>query len=156
MKPDHTQTALFHFAFMMLFIIGSYVPVFAGEPIRSDSTISGKTDLEKKSDTTSIYTPESDIDKEYYLKANDAIYYLYLGQKAFGTQEYRNTLLYAGKSLNIETSAEALGLLGSAHYFLGDTEKAKLNWQKAIELEKKIPVPEYIVPLVANVNQSSQ
>lgn len=150
MVPYRLRTAMFRTAVLLVSIVGVVSLGSASESFGGVTAVSEKAPPEWRTDTTGIYAPESDIDKEYFLKANDAIYFLYLAQKAFGSQEYRNALLYAGKSLSIETSAEAFGLLGSAHYFLGDMEKAKQNWLKAIELEKEIPVPDYIVPLVTD------
>ena len=156
MDPYRTRTALFQSAAILVSIVGISSLGSASEPFRSAAAVNGIGAAGWSYDTTGIYAPESDIDKEYFLKANDAIYFLYLAQKAFGSLEYRNALLYAGKSLSIETSAEAYGLLGSTHYFLADLEKAKQNWLKAIELEKDIPVPDYIVPLVTDTIQKSR
>lgn len=62
-------------------------------------------------------------------------------QNLFYQKDYRGALEMVNRSLEVQRTADALGLKGTIFFMRDDISSAKYYWNKAVQMDPEIPVP---------------
>lgn len=95
------------------------------------------------SDSILKLTQEKETDIRNYIR------YYRLAQESFYAENYKNALRLTNLLLDIEKSAEAYALKGTASFFMDDLKATEENWNEALKLDGNLTIPS--IPELDNI-----
>jgi tetratricopeptide (TPR) repeat protein len=79
-------------------------------------------------------------------------------QNLFYRQDYKGAMEMVDESLELQETADALGLKGTIYFMRDDLSSAKYYWNKAVQMDPEIPVPDIpeLESLIEDIKDSEE